>query len=125
MLTKSSKKSKGIPAKAAEQRPKRKQKSETPDLTELQATALARQKVINSTPAITDAIIEQALLGHYLHAKMLFDFIGLTAAAAPANGDDLPPIAKFLCEEFGLKIPGMPPSSPSPTPGEEPALTDA
>ena len=115
MPTKSSKTTKSTSSK---RKPKR-------NLTELQATALARQKVLNATPAITAAIIKQAKEGHYLHAKMLFDFIGLTAAGAPANGDDLPPIAKFLCEEFGLKIPGMPQSAPSPAASEEPALTDA
>src|SRR5690348_10391021 len=115
MPTKSPKSTKGIPAK------KKKEKT----YTELDATTLARQKVINATPAITNAIIKQARQGHYLHAKMLFDFIGLTAAAAPTAGDDLPPIAKFLCEEFGLKVPGMPHSAPSPAASEEPALTDA
>ena len=90
--------------------PKRTQPEPSPDphYTESEAVAIARQKVINATPAITDAIIEQAKNGGYLHARMLFDFIGLTCSPpAKPEAEPLNPFIESLAQALGLKIPDV------------------
>jgi hypothetical protein len=90
--------------------------SPDPYYTESEALTLARQKVINATPAITAAIIEQAKTGSYTHARMLFDFIGLIASPPPTpEAEPLNPFIESLAQALGLKLPdlGTPPGSPS------------
>ena len=95
---------------------KRTQPEPSPDpyYSESEAVALARQKVINATPAITEAIIVQAKNGGYLHARMLFDFIGLTCSSpAMPEAEPLNPFIESLAQALGLKIPdfsGTPPA---------------
>ena len=103
----------GIPAHTAMKKkiPRKRTKPETspdPHYTESEALALARQKVINATPAITEAIIEQAKTGSYTHARMLFDFIGLIASPpATPEAEPLNPFIESLAQALGLKIPGV------------------
>jgi len=52
--------------------------------------------VVRATPKITDEIIKQAKLGSYLHARMLFDFAGLTAAQPPESASVSPVLELFL-----------------------------
>ena len=92
--------------------------SPDPYYTEAEAVALARQKVINATPAIADSIIEQAKKGGYLHARMLFDFIGLTCSPpATPEAEPLNPFIESLAQALGLKIPDLPGTGPSPAAG--------
>lgn len=105
--------------------------SPDPYYTESEALALARQKVINAAPAITEAIIKHAKNGHYLHARMLFEFIGLTAALpSTPEAEPLNPFIESLAQALGLKLPDVGPparaafardgvadvSAPAPTP---------
>jgi hypothetical protein len=101
---------KKIPRKRTKPEP-----SPGPCYTESEAIALARQKVINATPAITDALIEQAKAGQYLHARMLFEFIGLSATPpATPEAEPLNPFIESLAQALGLKLPevGNPAAAP-------------
>ena len=89
-------------------KPTKPEPSPDPYYTESEALALARQKVINATPAITEAIIEQAKTGSYTHARMLFDFIGLIASPpATPEAEPLNPFIESLAQALGLKLPDV------------------
>jgi hypothetical protein len=83
----------------------RKRSTPPADLTEAAARAAARQQIINAVPEITGALIDQAKEGNYLHARMLFDFAALTAAADAASSNELSPVAKFIIDALELKPP--------------------
>lgn len=97
-----------------------------PYYTESEAVSLARQKVINATPAIAEAIIVQAKNGGYLHARMLFDFIGLTCSPpATPEAEPLNPFIESLAQALGLKIPELSGTSPAAGTAARPAANAA
>ena len=73
-----------------------------PELGEAQALQQALALVINCVPKITRGVIGEAVQGSYLHARMLFDFVGISAAPAPAAAGGLSPIMAYLAQELGL-----------------------
>src|SRR5260370_5750145 len=70
-----------------------------PEIPVAEALERARQLVVWATPSITRSIIRQAKQGSYLHARMLFDFAGLTAAQAPESAS-ISPIVEMLLKEI-------------------------
>lgn len=70
-----------------------------PDISQSEAIERARKLVINATPGITEGVISQARLGSYLHARMLFDFAGLTAVQPPDQAS-ISPVLELLMQEL-------------------------
>ena len=62
---------------------KRPPKPSGQDLSPQQATRTAVAAVFGSLGEIVDAMIKQATGGSHLHAKLLFDFAGISAASLP------------------------------------------
>ena len=60
--------------------------------------------VVNATPLITQGIIREAKLGSYVHARMLFDFAGLTAAQAPESAS-VSPVLELLMKQLEAPLP--------------------
>lgn len=75
-----------------------------PDIPEAEALASARKLVINATPEMTRSIIAQAKLGSYVHARMLFDFAGLTAAQPPESAT-MSPVLELLLKQMDTPFP--------------------
>ena len=75
-----------------------------PEIPAAEALEQARQLVVWATPSITRSIIRQAKQGSYLHARMLFDFVGLTAAQAPESAS-ISPIVEMLLREMEMPPP--------------------
>jgi hypothetical protein len=98
-------------AKVIRSTPSPVQKTHAADLTEQQAASQARQLILNSTPAITRALVREACEGSYLHARLLFDFTGLSATATAEPESQIAPIVKLLAEELGLELPAIPASA--------------
>jgi hypothetical protein len=67
-----------------------------------QAAGSTRQMVIDATPQIIEALIEKAKDGSYLHARMLFEFAGLTGVSEPSERES--PLVAILMKELGLSI---------------------
>ena len=63
--------------------------ADLPPISREEAVRRATEKIINATPRIVDAVMQQAGNGNYLHAKFLFDFVGLAASpmSPPATAD--------------------------------------
>lgn len=70
-----------------------------PDISQAEAVERSRKLIINAAPDITQGVIGQARLGSYLHARMLFDFAGLTAAQAPESAS-VSPVLELLMQEL-------------------------
>jgi len=70
-----------------------------PDITPAEAVEQSRKLIINATPKITEGVIVQAKEGSYLHARMLFDFAGLTAVQPP-EAASVSPVLEVLMKEL-------------------------
>src|SRR5579864_8807587 len=70
-----------------------------PDITPAEAVERSRKLIINATPKITEGVIVQAKEGSYLHARMLFDFAGLTAVQPP-EAASVSPVLEVLMKEL-------------------------
>ena len=77
-----------------------------PDIPEAEALEQARRMVVNATPLITQGIIRQAKLGSYVHARMLFDFAGLTAAQPPESAT-MSPVLELLLKQMDTPFPKL------------------
>src|SRR4029077_10509981 len=64
----------------------------------------ARQLEVWATPSITKSIARQSKQGSYLHARILFDFAGFTAAQAPESAS-ISPIVEMLLREMEMPPP--------------------
>jgi hypothetical protein len=76
------------------------------DPAEPQAAGGTRQMVIDAAPKIIQALIDKAKEGSYLHARMLFEFAGLTGASEASEKES--PLVAILMKELGLTIPPDP-----------------
>ena len=66
-----------------------------------QATRKAVAAVFDALGGIVDKMIEQANGGSHLHAKLLFDFAGISAASLPPEASAEPPsLARLLMEKL-------------------------
>jgi hypothetical protein len=77
-----------------------------PVISQGEAIERSRKLIINAAPSITQAVIEQAKEGSYLHARMLFDFAGLTAAQAP-EATSISPVLELLMQELEKPLPKL------------------
>jgi hypothetical protein len=75
-----------------------------PEISAQEALQRARSMVIRATPAITAKLLEQALEGDYLYARMLFDFTGLSAGPSPVAQYEISPLVLLAAKELGLPI---------------------
>jgi len=75
-----------------------------PDISQAEAIERSRKLIINAAPSITEGVIGQAKQGSYLHARMLFDFAGLTAAQAPETAS-ISPVLELLMQELEKPLP--------------------
>jgi hypothetical protein len=66
-----------------------------------QATRAAVAAIVGSLGGIVDAMIRQATGGSHLHAKLLFDFAGISAASLPSEaGAEQPSLARLLMDKL-------------------------
>jgi len=66
-----------------------------------QATRRAVAAVFGSLGEIVEAMIRQATSGSHLHAKLLFDFAGISAASLPPEaGAEQPSLTRLLMEKL-------------------------
>lgn len=71
-----------------------------------QAAGSTRQMVVDAAPEIIHALILKAKEGSYLHARMLFEFAGLTGGSEAGERES--PLVAILMKELGLSIPPDP-----------------
>ena len=73
----------------------------TEKLSPAQATRKAVAAVFGALGGMVSAMIEQAKSGSHLHAKLLFDFAGISAASLPPEaGAEPPSLARLLMEKL-------------------------
>jgi len=73
----------------------------TENLSPEQATRHAVAAVVANLGSIVQAMIDRANDGSHLHAKLLFDFAGISAASLPAESAAEPPsLARLLMEKL-------------------------
>jgi hypothetical protein len=66
-----------------------------------QATRGAVAAVFGSLGEIVDAMIKQAMGGSHLHARLLFDFAGISASSLPPQGGaEEPSLTRLLMEKL-------------------------
>ena len=77
------------------------EKLSTEGLSPEQATRKAVTAVFSDLGEIVTAMIGKAKSGSHLHAKLLFDFAGISAASLPAEaGAEPPSLARLLMEKL-------------------------
>ena len=73
----------------------------TENLSPEQATRKAVTAVFSDLGEIVTAMINKAKGGSHLHAKLLFDFAGISAASLPPEaGDERPSLAQMLIQKL-------------------------
>lgn len=65
-----------------------------------QATRAAVAAVFKSLGTIVQAMITKASEGSHLHAKLLFEFAGISAASLPAESEAEPSLAQLFLEKL-------------------------
>ena len=66
-----------------------------------QATRKAVAAIVGSLGEIVDAMIRQAAGGSHLHARLLFDLAGISAASLPPEaGAEQPSLTQLLMEKL-------------------------
>ena len=71
------------------------------DLSPEQATRKAVAAVFTNLGTIVQAMIDKAADGSHLHARLLFDFAGISAASLPAeSAAERPSLARLLMEKL-------------------------
>ncbi|MGH9491984.1 MAG: hypothetical protein ACRD2K_00655 [Terriglobales bacterium] len=73
----------------------------TENLSPEQATRKAVAAVFGNLGTIVQAMIDKASDGSHLHAKLLFDFAGISAASLPPEaGAERPSLAQMLMQKL-------------------------
>lgn len=73
----------------------------TEDLSPEQATRQAVAAVFSALEGMVKAMIARAMEGSHLHAKLLFDFAGISGASLPSEaGAEQPSLRQLLMEKL-------------------------
>jgi len=80
---------------------KRPSKPPGENLSPEQVTQAAVAAIVGSLGEIVEAMIRQAIGGSHLHARLLFDFAGISAASLPPEaGAEEPSLTRLLMDKL-------------------------